>query len=174
MRVVFLLGLILPIMSYAVESDITAQNLVDAAALRSNSLVLSNHESGFIKPIPWGSADNANCDILFSADCVSALNSHSSKAKQAVIKPNEPVAYYGANDSYFNPNSSNKYNQNAIANFNITNSNQTAMQGVAPTMNTGNVSPEYLLKQNVSIPFKANNNTLVNVGASKVEFNITY
>ena len=48
------------------------------------------------------------------------------------------------------------------------------MQGVAPTMNTGNVSPEYLLKQNVSIPFKANNNTLVNVGASKVEFNITY
>lgn len=176
MRRVFLLSALFPIFAYAVDSDVTAQNLIDAATTsKINSLVISNSESGFIKPIPWGSAENASCDLLYSADCVSALNSNKSSSanKQVTIKHSEE-AYNGANDSYFNP-TSNKYDQNAIATFNITNSNQTALQSYSTTLNnTSSPTTENLLKQNVTIPFKATNSTLVNVGASKVEFNITY
>lgn len=80
-------------------------------------------------------------------------------------------AYTGANGSYFNRNSNN-YDQNAVTNFNITNSNQAAMQVYSPKLN--NSSMEDQLRNNVTVPVQAGKNTNVNIGQQQIEFNIQY
>lgn len=80
-------------------------------------------------------------------------------------------AYTGANGSYFNRNSNN-YDQNALNNFNITNSNQAAMQVASPKLN--NSSMEDQLRNNVTVPVQAGKNTNVNIGQQQIEFNIKY
>lgn len=79
--------------------------------------------------------------------------------------------YTGANSSYFNRNSNN-YDQNAVNNFNITNSNQAAMQVYSPKLN--NSSMEDQLRNNVTVPVQAGKNTNVNIGQQQIEFNIKY
>lgn len=92
-------------------------------------------------------------------------------------KPNEalPTASVtpttGGNGHYFNRNQNN-FDQNAINNFNITDSNQSTLQAYAPQLN--NRSMEDTLKDNVAIPIKANNNTDVSVGTNQIKFNVTY
>lgn len=116
---------------------------------------------------------NFSCDNVRNFAC-------GDKAKSRLIEPHtisgqkpiEADAYSGSNSRYINPNG-NVYDQNAITNFNITNSNQSTMQLYSPLLNNSN-SPVDLIKQNVAIPFKASNSTEVNVGVSKVEFNISY
>ena len=73
----------------------------------------------------------------------------------------------GANGSYFNRNSNN-YDQNAVATFNMTNSNQAAMQVYSPKLN------EDQLKNNVTVPLQADKNTNINIGQQQIEFNIKY
>mgnify|MGYP003509207151 FL=1 len=80
-------------------------------------------------------------------------------------------ANQGANSQYYNRDG-NTYNQNAINNFNITNSNQTAMQPYSAQLN--NLSIEDKLKQSIAIPLKAGENTAVSVGTNNVQFNVSY
>lgn len=79
-------------------------------------------------------------------------------------------ANQGANDQYFNRNKSN-FNQNATNNFNITNSNQSALQIYAPQLN---YSAEQQIKNNMAVPIQADKNTSVSVGQQQIEFNIKY
>lgn len=81
------------------------------------------------------------------------------------------VGNQGANDQYFNRNTNN-YDANAIANFNITNSNQTALQVSSPKLT--NSSPEDTIKNSLAIPLKPNSNTAVSVGTNQVQFNVSY
>jgi len=79
-----------------------------------------------------------------------------------------PVApNVGANDSYINRNS-NVYDANAVANFNLTNSNQSTMQSYSAKLN--NFSPETTLKNNFAIPLKPDGNTEVNIGVNQLQF----
>lgn len=90
---------------------------------------------------------------------------------ETVEPPTSSVAPTGGNGQYFNRNQ-NSYDQNAINNFNITDSNQSTLQAYAPQLN--NKSMEDTLKENVAIPIKANNNTDVSVGTNQIKFNVTY
>ena len=85
--------------------------------------------------------------------------------------PTSSVTATGGNGQYFNRNQ-NSYDQNAINNFNITDSNQSTLQAYAPQLN--NKSMEATLKDSVAIPLKANNNTDVSVGTNQIKFNVTY
>ena len=75
------------------------------------------------------------------------------------------------NGKYLNRNNNN-YDQNALANFNITDSNQTALQVYSPKLNT--YSTEETLKNNLAVPIQANKNTNINIGQQQIEFNIQY
>lgn len=77
----------------------------------------------------------------------------------------------GANAKYINRNN-NSYDQNAIANFNITNANQTALQAYSPKLN--NYSTEQQIKNNLAVPFQADKNTNISVGQQQIEFSIKY
>jgi hypothetical protein len=77
----------------------------------------------------------------------------------------------GANNQFFN-RSSNNYDQNAIANFNITNSNQSALQTNSAKLNDD--SPEQQLKNNVAVPIHTDKNTSVSVGQQQINLNISY
>lgn len=120
--------------------------------------------------------DSVLCDKNKDPNCINTLQGRSDSIirEQVVNGSNivEATAYSGANDSYVNPNN-NSYNHNAVANFNITNANQTTLQTYSPALNTNN-NPQNMIIQNAAIPFKPNNSTSVNVGANKVEFNISY
>lgn len=76
-------------------------------------------------------------------------------------------SYSGANGNYFNRNS-NSYDQNAVNNFNITNSNQATMQVYSPKLN------EDQLRNNVAVPLQADKNTNISIGQQQIEFNIKY
>lgn len=80
-------------------------------------------------------------------------------------------AYTGTNSSYFNRNSNN-YDQNAISNFNITNSNQAALQVYSPKLN--NLAPEDQIKNNFTLPLHTDKNTEISIGQQQIEFNIKY
>ncbi len=98
-------------------------------------------------------------------------------ASQAIAKKlngSAPVtarANQGANEQYFNPNSNN-YDQNAVANFNITNANQTALQGYSPKLN--NYTTQEQIKQNVAVPIQTDKNTNISVGTNQINFNMSY
>lgn len=108
-----------------------------------------------------------------SWNCVSAVESKNQQAKQTIDGNHtlEAAPKTGANSSYVNPNN-NTYDQNAVANFNITDANQSTLQSYSPLLN--NQSTKDMLIQNTTIPFKAGNSTSLNVGTNKVEFNISY
>ena len=115
------------------------------------------------------------CDKIHNPSCVKQASS--AALAQKIIQPvtgNKVVtasANQGANSQYYNRDG-NIYDQNAINNFNITNSNQTAMQPYSAQLN--NLSIEDKLKQSIAIPLKAGNNTEVSVGANNVQFNVSY
>ncbi len=100
-------------------------------------------------------------------------NAISSQNSKSVIGNAQPVvtANHGANDQYFNRDGTD-FDQNAINNFNITNSNQTAMQAYSSQLN--NVNLEDRLKQNLAIPLSTGSNSAVSVGTNKVQFNVSY
>ena len=77
----------------------------------------------------------------------------------------------GANNQYFDRNNIN-YDKNALVNFNITNSNQSALQSYSPRLNEA--SPEQQLKNKVAVPIQADKNTSVSVGQQQIELNIKY
>lgn len=108
-----------------------------------------------------------------SFGCAYPFESKNTLAKQSIDGNHtlEATPKTGANSSYVNPNS-NTYDQNAVANFNITNANQSTLQSYSPVLN--NQSTKDMLIQNTTIPFKASNSTSLNVGTNKVEFNISY
>jgi len=123
---------------------------------------------------------NASSGTIWYCNKVSGLNcarQNSSGTVPQNFKSNEalPTAAVtpttGGNGHYFNRNQ-NSYDQNAINNFNITDSNQSTLQAYAPQLN--NKSMEDTLKENVAIPIKANNNTDVSVGTNQIKFNVTY
>lgn len=115
--------------------------------------------------------DDSYCDRVHQAFCAkenaSAIIAH--KTESGI--PIKEVANLGANNQYFNPNSNN-YDQNAVANFNITNSNQTALQGYAPKLN--NYSTTDQIKSNLAVPIQADKNTNISVGATQINFNMSY
>lgn len=101
-------------------------------------------------------------------------NHNASQAIAQKFSSSAPVtakANQGANDQYFNPNSNN-YDQNAVANFNITNANQAALQGYSPKLN--NYTTQDQIKQNVAVPIQADKNTNISVGANQINFNMSY
>ena len=77
----------------------------------------------------------------------------------------------GNSGKYFNRNA-NSYDQNAVVNFNLTDSNQAALQMYSPKLN--NYSTEQTLKNNVAVPIQADKNTSINIGQQQIEFNIKY
>ena len=115
------------------------------------------------------------CDKIHNPSCVKQASS--AALAQKIIQPVSgsnvlnSSANQGANSQYYNRDG-NTYNQNAINNFNITNSNQTAMQPYSAQLN--NLSIEDKLKQNIAIPLKAGENTAVSVGTNNVQFNVSY
>ena len=118
------------------------------------------------------------CGEVIGAACnVSKVSSSAVIAQRvkptAVTVQQQPVsmANQGANDQYFNRNGNN-FDQNAINNFNITNSNQTTMQAYSPQLN--NATIEDKLKQNIAIPLSTGSNSAVSVGANNVQFNVSY
>lgn len=121
-------------------------------------------------------SNTENCGLIGSLKCVryqeQAPKERSFTNSTDVAKP---VAYDGANNNYVNPNQI-KYNQNAITNFNMTNSNQTTLQAYAPALNPTDFTnnPVGLVKQNAVIPIKTGENSLINVGTNKVELNLKY
>lgn len=111
------------------------------------------------------------CDKLRDPLCTKQNASSVVNKTQLGSAEIEAHANLGANEKYFNRNS-NLYDQNAVANFNITNSNQAAMQAYAPQLN--NYSTEDTLKHNIAIPLKPSSNTAVSVGTNNVQFNMSY
>ncbi len=120
------------------------------------------------------------CDSVVKRDCINfntstnvgssvSTNSSINSSGKKVVSTD---AYTGANDSYFNPNE-NVYDQNAIANFNITNSNQTLMQAYSVELSP-EFSPSTFIRDKVSIPVKTTENSSLNVGANKIEFKLSY
>lgn len=82
----------------------------------------------------------------------------------------------GSSNNYVDSNSY-KFDQNAVTNFNITNSNQTAMQSYATVINNnGNsmVSPSEMILNKLSVPIKTGDNSSIQVTPDKVEFNLKY
>ncbi len=142
----------------------------------SESQVLNSHMAFSIPESSQQRFTNSNeqywyCDKLKDPLCMkqnasAVIARTKSDNAEATVHAN-----LGANDKYFNRNS-NSYDQNAVANFNITNSNQAAMQAYSPKLN--NYSTEDTLKQSVAIPLKPSNNTAVTVGTNQVQFNLSY
>ena len=117
------------------------------------------------------------CDKVIDPACNGNKASSSAVVAQGVkptiVTAQQPVsmANQGANDQYFNRNG-NSFDQNAINNFNITNSNQTTMQAYSPQLN--NATLEDKLKQNIAIPLSTGSNIAVSVGTNNVQFNVSY
>lgn len=121
------------------------------------------------------------CDSIVKKNCIELTNSSntnqglflSNKASDDEARIKENSNYIaGANDSYFNPND-NDFDKNAVANFNITNSNQTLMQTYSPELNPDYTPATYILEK-VVIPVKTTENSSLSVGTNKVEFNLSY
>lgn len=114
------------------------------------------------------------CDSVVKRDCIN-LNSNDGLTQKTYTGTAQQIrsnSYTGANNSYINPNS-NSYDKNAMVNFNITNSNQTLMQAYSDDLNPVVTPSEYVLEK-VTIPFQTTENTKLNVGTNKVEFNWSY
>lgn len=115
------------------------------------------------------------CDSVVKRDCIN-LNDNggglTQKTYTGTAQNTRSNSYTGANNNYINPNS-NSYDKNAIVNFNITNSNQTLMQAYSDDLNPVVTPSEYVLEK-VTIPFQTTENTKLNVGTNKVEFNWSY
>lgn len=119
---------------------------------------------------------SGRCDSIVSSTCESAVfenSSLSSKKFSGSGGVHEISIYNGANNNYVNPNNA-KFNQNAIANFNITNSNQTTLQTYSPELNYDAKSPIELIRNNLAVPIKTGDNSSISVMPDKVEFNLTY
>lgn len=120
---------------------------------------------------------SANSNDVWYCDRINGVFCSNQNASQAIAKKfsssttTTAKANQGANAQYFNPNS-NSYDQNAVANFNITNSNQTALQSYSPKLN--NYSTEDQLKQNLAVPIKPDKNTNISVGTNQINFNMSY
>ena len=133
-----------------------------------------NPETAFMVPVTAKkrseSSDDWYCDRVNQAFCAkqsaSAAIVHINSSAPLAAKVNQ-----GANDQYFNPNS-NSYDKNAVVNFNITNSNQTALQGYSPKLNNYTTTDQ--LKQNIAVPIQADKNTNISVGANQINFNVSY
>ena len=116
------------------------------------------------------------CTSIVKKDCFRF--NHNTKSMQTINFNNtkKPLAstdeYVGANDSYFNPNST-TFDKNAIVNFNTTNSNQVLMQSYSAELNP-EPTIQNLIKDKINIPVKTTENSQLNVGANKVEFNWSY
>lgn len=120
------------------------------------------------------SSDVWYCNKINGLNCArqNASSSVPQNLKSETVRlPTSSVTPTGGNGQYFNRNQ-NSYDQNAITNFNITDSNQSTLQAYAPQLN--NKSMEDILKDNIAIPIKANNNTDVSVGTNQIKFNVTY
>lgn len=134
-----------------------------------------NPETAFVVPAmakkrTESTSDTWYCERVNQAFCAkqsaSAAIVHINSSAPLAVKVNQ-----GANDQYFNPNS-NSYDKNAVVNFNITNSNQTALQGYSPKLNNYTTTDQ--LKQNIAVPIQADKNTNISVGANQINFNVSY
>lgn len=171
-----------PLCLHALALDDFAPNFVNssnqAESLTSNQLTVvfslpESNQQGSIKK-----TENALlCDNAVDLSCVGKTTSNVITTQ--VVKPTTAVASQqpvsianqGANDQYFN-RTGNNFNQNAINNFNITNSNQTTMQAYSAQIN--NATLEDKLKQNIAIPLSTGSNSAVSVGSNNVQFNVSY
>lgn len=113
-------------------------------------------------------ASNSSCSTKLVSSAVIAQG-----VKLSTVAAQQPVslANQGSNDQYFNRNG-NSFDQNAINNFNITNSNQTTMQAYSAQLN--NTTIEDKLKQNIAIPLSTGSHSAVSVGTNNVQFNVSY
>lgn len=172
-----------PFCVLSLELNDFAPNLINSSNLAESStnnklIVFSLPESS-----QSGNVSNTGniwpCDKVIGTACNNVSKVSSSSVIAQGIKPTavtaqqQPVsiANQGANDQYFNRNG-NSFDQNAINNFNITNSNQTTMQAYSPQLN--NATIEDKLKQNIAIPLSTGSNSAVSVGANNVQFNVSY
>lgn len=171
-----------PLCLHALALDDFAPNFVNASnqaeSLTNNQLtvVFSLPESGNKQDIIKVPETALSCDKDNNLSCASNSSSNAATAqavKSTTVLSQQPVsiANQGSNDQYFNRNG-NSFDQNAINNFNITNSNQTTMQAYSAQLN--NATLEDKLKQNIAIPLSTGSNSAVSVGTNNVQFNVSY
>lgn len=148
-------------------------NVVESSIVRP-LVGLNIVESSTRQAVLKNTESSMSCNRAQNPFCMEqSSNAISSQNSKSVIGNAQPVvtANQGANDQYFNRDGTN-FDQNAINNFNITNSNQTAMQAYSSQLN--NVNLEDRLKQNLAIPLSTGSNSAVSVGTNKVQFNVSY
>ncbi|MDD3267089.1 MAG: hypothetical protein PHC75_07925 [Burkholderiales bacterium] len=126
------------------------------------------------------SSKYVSCNSIVSSNCLDKFNSnfeHSNAIKLGEHNTILPAQIHDGSSSNYVDSNSYKFDQNAVNNFNITNSNQTAMQSYATVINAnGNnvVSPSEMIMNRLAVPIKTGDNSSIKVTPEKVEFNLKY
>lgn len=122
----------------------------------------------------------APCNSIVSSNCLDKFSStadHNNAIKFGDHTTVIPVQIYDGSSSNYVDSNSYKFDQNAVNNFNITNSNQTAMQSHATGVNNNVnnvVSPSEMIMNRLAVPIKTGDNSSIKVTPEKVEFNLKY